>query len=420
MKPSTIQSKARLKRFLAEVMHPVGRRERQHWGEVYVRGLLSEGGRKTAATIAQKLPDGNIQALQQFVGQSPWDHIKVREQLAKSMIQAMSPKPVWIIDDTGFPKKGTNSVGVARQYSGTLGKVGNCQIAVSLNYATDDACIPLNFALYIPEEWANDPERLKQAGVPQDVTFKKKWQLALEMIDQAIEWNIPAGIVDADAGYGNNSGFRKGLAARKLTYFVGVDSATCAWTEAVDLSPPAHSGKGRPRRIREDTPKSQTLLEIALSVPDSSWHNIGWREGTKGTLKSRFTSLKIQPSHGYRTGEKPEGMLWMLVEWPADEKQPTKFWLSNLADETSLIEQVRIAKSRWWIEQNYQQLKDELGLDNYEGRYWLGWNHHVTLCMIAFGFLTLELLVNKKNYWVEYSESAPATEETPGHLDRNM
>jgi SRSO17 transposase len=211
----------RLSRFLSEMLPILGRLERRRWGEVYVRGLLSSGERKTSAWMAERLPDGEEQALQQFVGQSPWPWDPLRERLARHMVEALEPVAAWIVDDTGFPKKGTHSVGVARQYSGTLGKVGNCQVAVSLHYATDDAAIPLSFALYLPEEWLT-PTRREEAGIPETVTFKTKWAMALGLIDQARTWDVPAGIVAADAGYGNVTDFRLGLVERKLQYAVGI------------------------------------------------------------------------------------------------------------------------------------------------------------------------------------------------------
>ncbi len=399
----------------------VGRRDRQHWGEVYVRGLLTEGGRKTAAAIGQRLPDGDVQALQQFVGQSPWDNEPLRQKLAQVLIKSMSSSPLWIVDDTGFPKKGTHSVGVARQYSGTLRKIGNCQVAVSLSYATDQACIPLDFTLYLPEEWTQDRQRLRKAGVPENITYKPKWELALEMIDRARSWGIPEGAICADAGYGRVTRFRVELASRQLKFVVGIDNTTGVWLEEVDLSPPCYQGFGRPRKRPKNVPKPQSVAEIAQNLPEEAWQTVTWREGTKGTLKSRFACLRVQPSHSYyNRDEEPEKPLWLLIEWPLKEKEPTKYWFSNLPEDTPLKDLVYIAKGRWWIEQNYQQLKEELGLDHYEGRGWLGWNHHVTLTMIAFGFLTLELLRDKKNFWVDYPEGTSGNPDHSGNMDGNM
>lgn len=395
-------SRQRLARFLVEVLASLGRAERRRWGEVYVRGLLMSGGRRTSARMAARLPDGNVQALQQFVGQSPWLWTPLRERLARRMVDELEPVAAWVVDDTGFPKKGDHSVGVGRQYSGTLGKVGNCQVAVSLHYVTDDAAIPLDFALYLPEEWL-EPQRRKLAGVPDDITFQPKWQLALGLIDQARRWGIRPGVVAADAGYGNTVDFRLGLVERQLHYAVGIESSTAVWPEPITLAPPPYRGVGRPRKKRADLPRPVSVLELSRCLPAESWQRVTWREGTKGPMTSRFAGLRVLPSHRYQHQPLREDSRWLLIEWQDTESAPDRFWLSNVAATTDLPALVRLVKIRWWIEQGYQQLKDELGLDHYEGRSWQGWHHHVTLTMVAFAFLVLEMLRLKKNCWAEYA-----------------
>jgi len=399
--------RARLAQFLEEMLRGLGRTERRRWGAVYVRGLLSTNERKSAARMATQLPDGEVQALQQFVGQSPWEWAPVREVLAQRMAWELQPVAAWIVDDTGFPKKGTHSVGVARQYSGALGKVGNCQVAVSLHYATDDAAIPLDFQLYLPEEWLT-AERRREAQIPDNVTFKTKGDIALDLVDQALAWKIPRGVVAADAGYGNRAAFRLALAERGLPYAVGIDGSTGVWStvlwpEAVEAAPPATSGKrprGRPRRTPKALPAPVSAHQLAQTLPAESWRSVTWREGTKGPMTSRFAALRVRPAHGYRHGEQGEEPQWLLLEWLPDQAEPSRHWLSTLPPSTDLASLVRMAKMRWWIEQGYHQLKDELGLDHYEGRRWQGWHHHVTLTMLAFAFLALERLRAKKNFWV--------------------
>ena len=408
MDNETAAERQRLARFLQEMLPHLGRTERRRWGEVYVRGLLTSGERRTSARMATQQPDGNEQALQQFVGQSPWRWDPVREQLARSMVDALEPVAAWVIDDTGFPKKGDHSVGVARQYSGTLGKVGNCQVAVSLHYATDDAAIPLDFALYLHEEWL-EPDRRTQAGIPQDVTFQTKWQLALGLIDQAQRWQVPAGVVAADAGYGQVVDFRVGLVERGLQYAVGIQSTTAVWAAPLDVAAPPYRGVGRPRKKPADLPKPMSVLELSQSLPAERWQRVTWRVGTKGPMTSRFVALRVQTSHRYQHQPLKEQSQWLLVEWQAHEPAPDRFWLSNVSPDTDLPELVRLVKIRWWIEQGYQQLKDELGLDHYEGRSWQGWHHHITLTMLAFAFLVLEMLRLKKNCWAEYA----ATDSPP-------
>lgn len=390
--------RGRLASFLNDMLAGLGRSERRDWGSVYVRGLLATGGRKATATMAAHEPDGNVQAMQQFVGQSPWPWEPLRKRLAQHMVGELHPVAAWVVDDTGFPKKGSHSVGVARQYSGTLGKVGNCQVAVSLHYATDDAAVPLDFTLYLPEEWL-EQDRRRAAGVPEDVTFQTKWALALTLIDRARAWEVPKGVIVADAGYGNVTEFRTGLAQRRLPFVVGIESTTGVWPDQADLVLPPRTGRrGRPRVKPVTVGPPVTVAEMSRSWPQDLWQRVNWREGTKGPLTSRFAAARVLPTHGYQHGGPKEGARWLLVEWPEDSAAPTKFWLADLPEDTKLLSLVRLAKIRWWIEQGYQQLKDELGLDHYEGRSWQGWHHHVTLTMLAFGFLTLEALHNKKNF----------------------
>jgi SRSO17 transposase len=314
------------------------------------------------------------------------------------MAEALNPVAAWVVDDTGFPKKGNHSVGVARQYSGTLGKIGNCQVAVSLHYATDDAAIPLDFSLYLPEEWLAEDRRQK-AGIPKDVTFQPKWALALALIDRATEWGVPSGVIVADAGYGNTTEFRTGLAERKLLFVVGVQNTATVWADLGNLEAPAAGRRGRPRRKPLEVGIPKSVAEVSQNWPLENWQRITWREGTKGPMTSRFTAARVLPSHSYQHGGSKEEVLWLLAEWPEDEVAPTKFWLANLPGDTNLLNLVRMSKIRWWIEQGYQQLKDELGMDHYEGRSWQGWHHHVTMIMLAFSFLTLESLWLKKNFW---------------------
>lgn len=395
---TTSAQRERLRGFLDEMLVILGRSERRRWGDVYVRGLLAASGRKSTASMAARVSDGNVQAMQQFIGQSPWPWEPLRRGLAQRMTAALSPAAAWVVDDTGFPKKGDRSVGVARQYSGTLGKIGNCQVAVSLHYATDDAAVPLDFVLYLPEEWLEEEHRQK-AGIPKDMMFQPKWTLALELIDQAMAWEVPGGVIVADAGYGGTTEFRTSLAERKRLYVVGVQNTTTVWVDSGNLETPPTGRRGRPRRKPLEVGPPVDVSEVSQSWPQVFWQRITWREGTKGPMTSRFAAARVLPSHSYQHGGVKEDLQWLMAEWPEGEPAPTKFWLANLPEDASLLSLVRLAKIRWWIEQGYQQLKDELGLDHYEGRSWQGWHHHVTMTMLAFAFLTLEALYVKKNFW---------------------
>ena len=396
----------RLEQFLVDLLEPIGRSERRHWGSVYVRGLLLDGERKSIEPMAKRLPDGNEQAMQQFVGQSPWEWQPVWERLAQRMVKELEPDAVWVIDDTGFPKQGGHSVGVARQYSGTLGKTGNCQIAVSLHEVCAEGTAVLNWRLYLPESWANDPQRRAEAGIPEEVKFRKKWELALEMIEQArSNWELPVRIVVADAGYGEVTAFREELENRKLPYVVGVQSTMGVW-----IQPP------QPRKLKpKQAGRPPSALHYGKQRPISTkeaaqlargWKKIRWRQGSKGWLSSRFWAGRVQASHGFHEGREPGKEIWLLVEWPEKASEPTKYFLCDLPANYSLRRLVQVAKARWKIEQDYQQLKEELGLDHYEGRSWSGWHHHVTLVMLAHSFLTLETFRNKKNFWLDPAEDA--------------
>ena len=405
---TTRAQRERLKGFLDEMLVILGRSERRRWGDVYVRGLLSTGGRKATASMAARVSDGNVQAMQQFIGQSPWPWEPLRKGLALRMAEALHPAAAWVVDDTGFPKKGNHSVGVARQYSGTLGKIGNCQVAVSLHYATDDAAVPLDFTLYLPEEWLEE-ERRQKAGIPEQVTFQPKWSLALALIDRTLAWEVPRGVIVADAGYGSTTEFRTGLAERKLPFMVGVQSTTTVWVDSGKLVAPSAGRRGRPRRKPLKVGRPLSVTEVSQSWPPASWQRVTWRQGTKGPMTSRFAAARVLPSHSYQHGGTKEKTLWLLAEWPEDEPTPAKFWLANLSEDTTLLSLVRLAKIRWWIEQGYQQLKDELGLDHYEGRSWQGWHHHVTMTMLAFAYLTLEAMWVKKNFWTTLVSSEGAS-----------
>lgn len=402
------EARCRFESFLEPLLPLMGRSERRKWGAFYIQGMMLDGGRKTAAGMSDRY-GGNAQAIQQFVSQSPWDWRPVRRALAMQMVSLASSRCAWVLDDTGFPKKGNGSVGVARQYSGTLGKVGNCQIGVSLNYATDEGGFPLDFELYLPEVWSKDVERREKAGVPADVTFRRKWELGLAMIDRARGWGMPEGVIVTDAGYGVATEFRRELQSRDLLYTVGITGDISMWRGAVMPEPVPYPGFGRPRKDR--MPETETSAGIAKSLPEDAWSDIVWREGTKGPMQGRFAAIRVRPSHAYADGADLEPVIWLLIEWPTDAKEPTKYWLSNLSDEASLRELVYWAKIRWWVEQNYQQLKGELGLDHFEGRSYNGWHHHVTLTMIAFGFLVMEGFRVKKNYWVDPPSSKEGTAE---------
>jgi SRSO17 transposase len=329
------------------------------------------------------------QALQQFVNQSPWDEQAVLDGLQRWVSQQFGAEGYLILDDTGFPKQGQHSVGVARQYTGTLGKVANCQVAVTLQLATGRDVLGIDARLYLPQTWTEDPERCQKAGIPSEITYQPKWQWALAMLRRA-QANGLSGIVLADSLFGTVTEFRKQLAAEGWRFCVGIDSTLKVIDAATDLGPvPAYSGRGqppkRPLKVRigmASTSVKQWALEQA-----TAFRKVTWREGTKGQMASRFAAWRVRPAYHLSAGAEPLEACWLLVEWPPDAKQPSKFFFSNLPSSINLKRLVTAAKSRWWIEHSYRELKDELGLDHFEGRSWRGWHHHVVLVLLAYAFL---------------------------------
>lgn len=390
--------RGRLVEFGGEMFASMKRKDQRRWGEVYVRGLMLDGKRKSIEPMAARLPDGDEQCLQQFVNQSPWDPVAVRRALARRMTRELASE-AWVIDDTGFPKFGKDSVGVARQYSGCLGKIGNCQIGVSVNAATENASCPLDWRLFVPEEWDEDTEfnreRRRKTRLPEDLHHTEKWRLALEMIDELISWGLTPPVVLGDGAYGDVTELRSGLEDREIAYVLDVKGATSAYREDVTpTQPPRPEGRGRPPalRYREDP---SSLKQLALAAGKNAAVTVTWREGTRGKMNSRFIALRVRPAnielrrHAHNNGEELP-VRWLVCEWPSKEPEPTKYWLSNLPADTPLKQLVRLAKMRFRIEQDYRELKDALGLDHFEGRSYPGWNHHVTLVSVAQAFLTLE------------------------------
>jgi SRSO17 transposase len=382
----------RLTTYLAEMLAPLGRSERRYWGSVYVRGLLLDGERKSAGAIATRLPDANEQNLQQFLSQSPWAWEPVWQAMAERSERAFPAPEAWVIDDTSFPKKGEHSVGVQRQYCGALGKKANCQVAVSLHRTDPQGSSPLGFRLYLPELWTDDRDRCQQVGVPDEVGFQKKWELALELIDQTLTWGLekPEAVL-ADSGYGDNGAFRHGLEQRGLPYAVGITRDVVVWTEPPTYCiPEAPRAPGpKPKRISYGEQRPWSVQEVARQK-QRQFRAVSWREGAQGPLRSRWWAGRVQTAWHWQEGEEPGSPLWLLIEWPPQEPEPAKYYLCDLPEVLSRKRLVQIARGRWRIELDYQQMKEELGLDHFEGRSWIGWHHHVTLVMLAHLFLRLE------------------------------
>jgi SRSO17 transposase len=394
--------RTRLVAFAEDLFASIPRKDQRRWGQTYLRGLLLDGKRKSIQPMATRLARGDPQAdadaleqaLQQFCNQSPWDPEPVRRRLAQRMTTTIGPA-AWVIDDTGFPKFGRHSVGVAPQYCGALGKVANCQVGVSVHAATDAASCPINWRLFLPQEWDHDTERRRKAHVPADQRHRPKWQLALEMLDELAAWDLQAPVVLADAAYGEVNQFRLGLEQRQLAYVVQVPGTISAYPQQVVPETLPYAGRGQPSKPRYRQPRS-SLRQLVLAAGEQAAHTVTWREGADGQrLVSRFVALRVRPAgvqlrRVARGGELP--VRWLLAEWPHGEPEPVKYWLASLPADTPLERLVGLAKLRWRVEHDDRELKDALGLDHFEGRSWQGWHHHVTLVSAAHAFVTLERL----------------------------
>ena len=370
------------------------------WAGVYLQGLLLDGERKSVEPLARRvtLPEGLAskdpeQALQQFVNQSPWDHHAVLRRYRARLAQAFAhPDGIFVIDDVSFPKQGRHSVGVQRQYCGALGKKANCQVAVSVHYVGPRGHYPLDLRLYLPERWLADPQRLDKAGVPEHERRPlTKPQIALELLDRVRAEGLPGRVVVADAGYGVNAELRDALQARGLSYIMGVTGEFVVFPDPPTWQAPSLATHGRPQsrpRLAEGSPPPVSLAALAKRV---RLRRVTWREGTRGKLSARFAWLRVWPGHGWQQGRCAGAEpVWLLIEEQADGK--LKYAFSNLPADTSCKRAVRLWKSRWPVEQGYQQLKEELGLDHFEGRSWRGFHHHAAMTLLAYGFLLLEKL----------------------------
>jgi len=367
----------------------------------YCKGLLLPGERKSVEPMAARLAPNDVrrmhQSLHHLVADAPWNDeemlAEVREYVLPTM-QKQGPVVAWIVDDTGFPKQGKHSVGVARQYCGQIGKHDNCQAAVSLSVSTWSSSLPIAWRLYLPEVWCQDSERCQQAGVPEGIEFQTKPEIALQQIRKAVEQEIAVGVVLADAGYGNGTPFRTALTKLGLSYMVGIESSTTVWEPGQQPlpAPPRKPGRGAtPKRLQRNADHQPiSVKQLALRLPSSDWKDIAWRPGSQEALRSRFAAVRVRPAHRDEKRTVPRPEEWLLIEWPKKESEPTKYWLSTLPEKTSLKSLVKIAKHRWIIERDYEELKQELGLGHYEGRSWRGFHHHATLCIAAYGFLISE------------------------------
>jgi SRSO17 transposase len=378
----------------------LGHADRREPLRAYTTGLLLPGERKSIEPMAALVEPFRVraahQSLHHFVAKAAWDDgalLAAVRDYALPALEGHGPVRAWVVDDTGLPKKGKLSVGVARQYCGQLGKQDNCQVAVTLSVVSEVASLPVAYQLYLPEGWAADPARRATAGVPKEVVFRTKPEIALEQIRRAVANGLPRGVVVTDAGYGNDTDFRDGVTALDLPYVAGIQGSTSLWPPGTaPLPAKPWSGRGRPPKLLRRDAEHQPLAaaKLAMVLPPEAWRTVSWREGTAGRLASRFAAVRVRPAHRDTDRAQARAEEWLLVEWPEGEKEPTKYCLSTLPEATGMEELVATAKLRWRIERDFEELKQELGLGHFEGRGWRGFHHHAALCIAAYGFLVAE------------------------------
>src|SRR3954468_19502413 len=396
-------SEDRQERFTAHVealAEVIGHADRAQPLHDYCLGLLLPGERKSVEPIAAVTAPARVsakhQSLLHFVGNAPWSNERILgriQELILPIIEGSGAIEAWIIDDTGFPKKGRHSVGVARQYCRQLGKQDNCQIAVSLSLANHAASLPIAWRLYLPLEWTADAGRRAAAGIPETVGFLTKPQIALEQIRAACAAGLPRGVVLMDAGYSTSTWLREEIGALGRVCVAAISRQTSVWRPGTaPLLPLPWSGRGRrPKLMRRDSEHHPVSVKaLALDLPAARWQVISWREGSAGALTSRFARVRVRAAHRDEWRSKPRDEEWLLIEWPEGDAEPAKYWLATLPPDMPFDRLVDLTKLRWRIKRDYQELKQELGLGHYEGRGWRGFHHHATLCIAAYAFLIAE------------------------------
>ena len=390
--PSVVR--ARLEVFAGEVLAgAVNRPVQLVNGGLYLRGLIEDGSRKSLEPLVARLSgEADYESLQQFLAVSSWDPARVLKATAERVAPVIDVQ-AWVLDDTGFPKDGKHSPGVKRQYSGTLGKIGNCQIGVSVHAVGEKGTVPLGWALYLPEEWCEDPERRAKAKIPEEIEFQTKPELGVGLIEQAGGWDVPRAPVLGDEVYGKDSKLRERLDQAGFAYVLSIDADASVFAPETVFAVPARKEKiGRPRaRLRPDR-EPEHVAELIDKLAPQNLQTVTFRDGPDGKpITSRFCFLRVRAVKRWKHGaaEQPREE-WLICEWPTGQDQPSDYWISNLPADTPPEQLARLARMRWKIELDYKQLKGELGLDHYEGRSWLGWYHHTALVTAAHGFLTLE------------------------------
>jgi SRSO17 transposase len=390
-----VEVRDRLVGFVEEVAGRLPLRRQRENALLYVRGLFEHGGRKSLQATLFRLEEtpARYESVQQFLADSPWQPGLLIRACAKRVAPQVGVV-AWIVDDTGIVKDGKHSPGVKRQYSGTLGKIGNCQITISVHAVGERGTLPLGWRLYLPEEWCDDLGRRRKAKIPDGVVFETKPQLAGDLCEQAAGWQVPTAPILADSAYGDDAAFRTRLAELELEYVVAVRAETSVYGPETSFAVPERTGSlGRPRTVARADRKPESVLTLAKRLPARSWQTLPCRTTPAGEdVWSRFVFVRVVATNPVRNRHQPARWEWLVIEWSKGEEAPSDYWLSNLAEDTSRKRLARLARLRWTVELDYRQLKGELGLDQYEGRSYRGFHHHTALVTCAHAFLTEERL----------------------------
>jgi SRSO17 transposase len=390
-----VEVRERLISFVGEATRDLPHPRQRENACLYVRGLVEQGGRKSLQPTLFRLEEtpARYESMQQFLADSPWEPAL----LVRACAERVAPEigtVAWVVDDTGIAKDGEHSPGVKRQYSGTLGKVGNCQITVSVHAVGTRGTLPLGWSLYLPEEWCEDLPRRRKAKIPDEVAFETKPALAAALCEQASGWEIPTAPIVADSAYGDDTAFRTRLHGLELEYVVAVSPTVGVFGPETSFAVPARSAKrGRPPSVPRPDRDRESARALAERLPAEAWQTLPCRTTPAGEeVESRFAFVRVVAAHAVERDHLPPRWEWLVIEWPEDEEAPSDYWLSNLPEDESHERLARLARLRWTIELDYRQLKGELGLDHYEGRSYLGFHHHCALVTCAHAFLTLERL----------------------------
>jgi SRSO17 transposase len=407
------QSQQYLSQFLIPLVEVLGRSERRVAAARYVQGLLLPGQRKSIVPMSDRL-GVDSQSLQQFVSDSPWEERELWSAIRREVIPNLEPIDSWVVDETGWVKQGDHSVGVSHQYCGSVGKQANCQVSVELVVSDGAVAAPVGGRLYLPQKWTEDRPRCAAAGVPQEVAFATKPQIAVALLEEALADGVCPGPVLADSAYGDNSDFRAELRRLKLEFFVQVTGSSLkGWTSQVPTA-----RKFKRRYVSASAPASQTLEEITAGLPGSAWQHCSWKAADGHTRRTRLAWIEVYLAHGLReTGGELE-KVWLVVDWPQGDEKPYHYYLAEFKRPPTKARCLRLSRSRWHIEQYFQRAKDDLGLDHFEGRSRRGFHHHLALSAVAYLFMLVVFLRAKKNFWSDVGSGVESDSPVAGEIHR--